>query len=764
MALRRWRAAASAKMMAAKLTRLREPSGSRTSRPKAMTISLSAGCPSSTTSRASRSASITSAPSLRNIPATSDLPEPIPPVRPRTRISVTLRLPEMALLKSTAVLVVLLAAVLYFAIRTRQLYRILRLGPNENRLDNIPERIRGVLSYVGAHTRMFRNTYSGLLHFFIFYGFVVLLTAIVQAFGEGLFPGFSLAPIGGTTWIAFLQDVFGVLVLIGVLMALVNRLIIRPRQFQESNELDALIILGLIATIMIGMLGQNAARVAEGSDPSASWRPVSSAIAGLFQGIGWSGAQAIPAHEVFYWMHILGVLAFLVYIPSSKHLHIFVAIPNVFFRKLPPKIGAQLPTIDLEHAEHYGVNQVTQWSWKNLLDLYSCTECGRCQEQCPAFLTGKPLNPKMIIVDARENLYKTVRDAPAGQRRDPPQPQKLIGEAIKEDEIWACVACGACQQECPVLIEHVPKIMDMRRSLVLEESKFPKEAQNALRSIETQGNPYGLPRAQRSDWAGGLGVKTVEEKPDAEYLYFVGCAASYDEANRAVARAFVGLLQKAGVDFAILGPRETCNGDPARRIGNEYLYQTQAQANIEAMNAAKVRKVIATCPHCFNTIKNEFPQFGGTYEVVHHTQLLASLIKDGKLKPSKAIEGKFTYHDSCYLGRWNDIYDPPRAVVEAIPGAELVEIERHHKRGFCCGAGGGRMWMEEKIGTRINHNRVEQTLRTQAPRVATACPFCLTMFRDGISAKGAEAQLQVQDLAQYLADAMDGVSPTASRK
>ena len=474
----------------------------------------------------------------------------------------------MTLIKSIAVLAVLLAAIAYFSIRARQLYRILRLGPTENRFDHIPERIRGVLSYVGLHTRMFRNVYSGTLHLFIFYGFVVLLTAIIQAFGEGIFPGFSLAPIGGATWIAFLQDLFGILVLVGVLMALVNRLIIRPRQFHESNEIDALIILGLIATIMIGMLGQNAARVAEGGDPSAAWRPVSSLIAHAFESFGWQGTAAIPAHEVFYWMHIFAVLAFLVYIPSSKHLHIIVAIPNVFFRKLSPKVGAQLAPIDLEHAEHYGVSAVTQWSWKNLLDLYSCTECGRCQEQCPAFLTGKPLNPKMIIVDARENLFKTVRDAPPEQRRAPQQSQKLIGEAIKEDEIWSCVACGACQQECPVLIEHVPKIIDMRRSLVLDESKFPKEAQGALRSIETQGNPYGLPRAQRMDWAQGLGVKTIEEKPDAEYLYFVGCAASYDEANRAVARAFVGLLQKAGIDFAILGRSETCNGDPARRIGN----------------------------------------------------------------------------------------------------------------------------------------------------------------------------------------------------
>src|SRR5256714_2828498 len=571
----------------------------------------------------------------------------------------------MALIKSIAVLVVLLAAIVYFSIRARQLYRILRLGPTENRIDHIPERIRGVLSYVGLHTRMFRNLYSGILHIFIFYGFVVLLTAIIQAFGEGIFPGFSLAVIGGTTWIAFLQDLFGVLVLVGVLMALVNRLIIRPRQFHESNEIDALIILGLIAAIMIGMLGQNAARVAQGGDPSSAWRPVASTIARGFESFGWQGTAAIPAHEVFYWIHILAVLAVLVFIPSSKHLHIIVAIPNVFFRKLPPKAGSALQPIDLEHAEHYGVSAVTQWSWKNLLDLYSCTECGRCQEQCPAFLTGKPLNPKMIIVDARENLFKTVRDAPPEQRRAPQQSQKLIGEAIKEDEIWACVSCGACQQEGPVLIEHVPKIIDMRRSLVLEEGKFTKEAQGALRSIESQGNPYGMPRAQRSDWAQGLNVKTLHEKPDSEYLYVVGWPAAAAEESRAAARAFVGLLQKAGVDFAILGPQETCNGDPARRIGNEYLYQMQAQQNVEAMNAASVKNVIATCPHCFNTIKNEFPQFGGRYQVMHHTEFLAGLVKEGRLKPTNAIEGKVTYHDSCYLGRWNDIYDPPRAVVEA---------------------------------------------------------------------------------------------------
>jgi len=319
------------------------------------------------------------------------------------------RLLAMTLLKQAAVLVALAAAVIYFAIRARRLYRLLRLGPNENRFDHVPLRLLGVAKYVGLHTRMFRNLYSGILHIFIFYGFVVLLTAIIQAFGEGLYPGFSLAWIGGNTWLAFLQDLFGLLVLVGVAMAAINRAVIRPRQFHESNELDAAVILALIAAIMVGMLGQNAARVARGDDPSAAWRPVSSAIARGFESIGWQGSAAIVPHEVFYWIHILAVLAFLVYIPSSKHLHIIVAIPNIFFRKLGPKPAAALDPIDLEHADHYGTSVVTQWSWKHLLDLYSCTECGRCQEQCPAYLTGKPLNPKMIIVDARENLFQTAR-------------------------------------------------------------------------------------------------------------------------------------------------------------------------------------------------------------------------------------------------------------------------------------------------------------------------------------------------------------------
>ncbi len=660
------------------------------------------------------------------------------------------------------VLSLLLVAAGWFVYRTVRLVQVLRQGEGEDRLDAPRLRLRGIAEHVLAHRRMFRNRYSGVLHFFIFSGFVVLLAAIFQAFAAGLVPAVRATGFVLNGPLALLEDVFGVLVLLGVLMALINRLFLRPRQFDQSNSADALIILALIATIMVGMLGQNAFHSALGDDPFAGWRPVTGPLAALIRQAGLS-ALAPGFASTFYWVHILGVLAFLVYLPGSKHLHIFTAVPNIFFRNLNP-IGALAPIPNLEQASHFGNSRPEHFSWKHLLDLYTCTECGRCQEQCPAYLTDKPLNPKMLIVDMRNHLVALARAGrlglqpqqaaatPLTDRTLPP----LIGGAVSEDTLWACTACGACMAECPVLIEHVPKIVDMRRSLVMEESRFPKQAEAALRGIEAAGNPYGLPRAQRADWASGLGVPTIAERPQAEFLYFVGCAASYDEANRRVARALVGLLQRAGVDFAILGTEETCNGDPARRIGNEYLFQMQAQANVETLNRRQVRKVIASCPHCFNTLANEFPQFGGRYEVVHHTQLLARLIGEHRLRPAEAVPGQVTYHDSCYLGRWNGIYEEPRAVLDAIPGTQRVEMERHRVRGFCCGAGGGRMWMEEDIGSRINHHRAEQALQTGATRVATACPFCLTMLTEGMGAKGAGERVQVQDVAVLLAQSVNG--------
>ncbi len=652
------------------------------------------------------------------------------------------------------VLAALLVAAGWFAYRAARLVRLLRLGEADHRLDAKLERLRGIAVHVGAHQRMFRNRYSGILHFFIFWGFVVLLAAIFQALADGLLPELRATgfPLNGP--LAFLEDLFGVLVLAGVLMALANRLLIRPRQFDQSNETDALIILGLIAAIMIGMLGQNAFHSALGGDPFAGWRPVSQALAAFIRRAGW-GASARPLSQTFYWVHVLGVLVFLMYLPGSKHLHIFTAIPNIFLRNLRP-IGALAPIANLEQASHFGKSRIEHFSWKHLLDLYTCTECGRCQEQCPAYLTDKPLNPKMLIVDMRNHLVAQARATAGTQATDQATQKPLIGGAVSEDTLWACTACGACMAECPVLIEHVPKIIDMRRSLVMEEGRFPKQAQAALRGIETAGNPYALPRSQRADWAQGLGVPTLAERPRAEYLYFVGCAASYDDANRRVARALAGLLQKAGVDFAILGNEETCNGDPARRIGNEYLFQRQAQTNVETLNRRGVRKVIVSCPHCFNTLANEFPQFGGRYEVLHHTELLARLVAQQRLQPSRPLAAAVTYHDSCYLGRWNGIYEAPREVLGAIPALELKEMARNRVRGFCCGAGGGRMWMEEPIGHRINHARASQALESGASQIATACPFCLTMLTDGIGAKGAGERVQVQDVAVLLAQSVNG--------
>ncbi len=666
------------------------------------------------------------------------------------------------------VLVALLSAVGWFAYRVARLIQVLRAGESEDRLDAPLTRLRGIAVHVAAHQRMFRNRYSGILHFFIFWGFVVLLAAIFQAFAHGLFPDIQGTGFFLNGPLAFLEDVFGVLVLVGVLMALVNRLAFQPRQFDQSNEGDALIILALIATIMIGMLGQNAFHSALGSGLFARWRPVTGPLAALIRQVGWGGAAPLLA-QVFFWIHILGVLLFLVYLPGSKHLHIFTAVPNIFLRNLRP-IGALTPIANLEAASHFGNSRPEHFSWKHLLDLYTCTECGRCQEQCPAYLTDKPLNPKMLIVDMRNHVMAQARHKLLGLKVAGAHPKEalpasaagpLIGGAVSEDTLWACTACGACMAECPVLIEHVPKIIDMRRSLVMEESRFPKQAQAALRGIESAGNPYGLPRGQRADWAQGLGVPTLAERPNAEYCYFVGCAASYDEANRQVARALVALLRKAGLDVAILGAEETCNGDPARRIGNEYLFQMQARTNIETFRRRRVRKVIASCPHCFNTLRNEYPQFGGDYEVVHHSQLLAQLVAERRLQPQAPLAGEVTYHDSCYLGRWNGIYEEPRRVLDAIPALRLKEMARHRVRGFCCGAGGGRMWMEEPLGNRINHSRAAQALETGASRIATACPFCLTMLTEGVGAKGAADRVQVQDLAVLLAQSVPGAQREA---
>ena len=677
-------------------------------------------------------------------------------------------------------LVVLAAA--FFLFKIAQFVTLLRIGGPDNRFDRLPQRVMAVMTGVGGHDRMVRRKYSGALHLFIFYGFVLLGTSIIQVFAEVLLPNFKPDPPLVNTIIALVQDVFAVLVLVGVVMALYSRLFIHPLRYKGSHEDDGIRILVGISLVMITQLGVTGSRLllnssaSYGVDPSTSWRPVSHAVAGVLALLGVNAGNADLMHHLFLLSNVVVVLGFLAYLPTSKHQHIYLAIENIFFKNLDP-IGA-LPKLDIENADHYGNSRIEHFSWKHLLDLYTCTECGRCQDQCPAYLTDKPLSPKMLIMDMRDHLHERspqliqLAGVPQEERAEAaakidaeyPEHKPLVGATIMEDTLWACTMCGACMNECPVLIEHVPKIAEMRRSLVLEESRLPKQAESALRSIENSGNPYSLSNQDRGKWADGLGVKTFAEHPDAEYLYFVGCAASFDEANQKVATSIVKILQAAGIDFAILGKEETCNGDPARRIGNEYLFQLQAEANITTFKNYKVQKVLTGCPHCFNTIKNEYPQLGFDAEVIHHTEFIQTLIDDGRLKldaqAETALAGKtVTYHDPCYLGRWNNVYEPGRRVLEKIQGLEQVEMHRHGRQAFCCGAGGGRMWMEETLGKRINRERIQHANEVDADIVATACPFCLTMMMEGATSQN--LPIDVADVAQMVATQLPGDSRVA---
>ncbi|TMB91213.1 MAG: (Fe-S)-binding protein [Chloroflexi bacterium] len=678
----------------------------------------------------------------------------------------------------------------------------------ERRLDDLPGRLRAFFVYVLAQGRLLRWPYAGILHALIFWGFVVLLTAIVQGIVEALWQGFHFNQLPGSGALAFLQDTFFFLVICGIAMALFNRLVINPARFRGSHRGDAILILVWIGGLLTCMELNYATRIAEGAPEAVGqWRPVAAALSSIFRPLGTSSEALIVLHGIFFWVHLTLVFGFLVYLGYSKHLHIVTAVFNVFFKNQRPK-GA-LRTVDLEAVmnaedeadQHFGAGAIEHFSWKDMLDLYTCTECGRCQTHCPAYNTGKVLSPKTLITDLRDHAYENLAGGfaatthaahPVGEDGEPVmwvtgdrhpgtlqelpghfQPswiapddvstavqandgeRPLLGGTILEDTLWACTTCGACMDQCPVLIDHVPKILDMRRHLVLDESRLPRQAETALRNIESVANPYGLSHQSRADWAQDLGVQFAADKPDAEYLYWVGCAASFDERARTISTALVKILQAAGVDFAILGTEEKCSGDPARRIGNEYLFQERAKENVEVLRRHNVRKIIASCPHCFNTFANEYRDFGGEYEVIHHTQMIDTLLKSGRitLDDTKAQRETITYHDSCYIGRWNDIFAPPRDILERIPGLRVVEMARSKSEGMCCGAGGGRMWMEEGQ-PRVNHRRVQQALDTDATKVATACPFCLAMFDEGISAKQLGERIAVDDVAVYVARAL----------
>lgn len=662
-------------------------------------------------------------------------------------------------------------------------------GPNP--LADIPRRLGGIVRYTLMQTKMFKDPRAGIMHFSIFWGFVLLTIGTANIVTGGLLQTVIATPLDGLLWtlVSAMQNIVALIVLVAVGYALLRRLVTRPRRLAFTR--GALIILFLIGGIVVCELLAQAFEAARfGAVPGAF---VADALAVPLGGL--PADVQVAAFSVLWWSHIVIVAAFLGYLPYSKHLHIATVFFNVYFRKLGPR--GELPAMDLEAADAtFGLRTLQDLGWKDLLDGFTCTECGRCTAACPANRTGKPLNPREMImglrhmsVDAERGLdlipNSPILRAQAGLDDTTPQAgllaSPIVDQAIPYDAVWDCVTCGACVEACPVLIEHVDKIVGFRRNLVLEDSRFPSELTGAFRNMETAGNPWGQPRSTRTDWTKGLDfeVPTVAELAAAgtldqiEVLYWVGCAAAFDERNRKVARAFARCLNAAGIRFAILGQEESCTGDPARRMGNEYVYQILAGGNIETLNRYGMgqRTIVTACPHCFNTIANEYGQLGGTFEIVHHSVYLQGLLASGRLRtvdadasngsagpsPARSI----TFHDSCYMARYNNVIAAPRDVLGSVAGVELREMDQNGKNSFCCGAGGGRMWMEETRGTRINAERTRQALATGAEVVATNCPFCMTMMKDGLAEaeSNAAGTVSAADIAELLADSLAPAIP-----
>jgi Fe-S oxidoreductase len=661
---------------------------------------------------------------------------------------------------------------LAFAIAGRRLWKISRLirsgQPAPERLRGLRMRAEAEVVEVVGQKKLLRWTVPGLAHAFTFWGFTVLFFTIIEAYGDLFKKTFAIWGFGHNPVLGFIEDFF----VVAVLVALSVFAVIRLRQAPARRERDsrfygshtgaAWLTLGLIALVMITLLLYRGAQSNTGDFPYTWWAFASHVVGKALHPLG-SGVNSV-LETVFVILNICVIVGFLVFVSYSKHLHIFVAPLNVAASRRPRALGAldKTPDMDMENVTEdtvFGVGQIEHFTWKQMLDFATCTECGRCQSVCPAWATGKPLSPKLVIMGLRDNMFSQASrllakngDSPEGE------PETLVPNTIDPDVLWSCVTCGACVEECPVDIEHVDAIVDMRRYEVLMESRFPSEAGLMLRNIENQGDPWGLGQAKRTDWTQTLDFEvpvvgdTIPD--DIEYLYWVGCAGALDERARKGVQATARLLYRAGVTFAILGPKESCTGDPARRLGNEYLYQEQGKANVEVLNGIGAKKVIATCPHCFNTLKNEYPSLGGNFEVIHHSQLLEHLVASGKLVPGPGYEGTVTYHDPCYLGRHNRVFDEPRSVIDAIPGVRQVEMKRCREKSFCCGAGGARMWLEETIGTRINMERTNEALTTGADVVSTACPYCMIMLDDAVRANNKEEEVRVLDLSQLVEESL----------
>ncbi|MDT3416612.1 Fe-S oxidoreductase [Brevibacillus aydinogluensis] len=662
-------------------------------------------------------------------------------------------------------------------------YLFIKLGKKPDVKDDFGTRLNLLLENVVFQKKLLKDKKSGIMHVVMFYGFIILQFGAIELIVKGLVKGFEL-PFGSAhKYFSLMQEITVFLILAAVSYAFYRRYIEKLKRLKRGfkSGLVLLFISTLMATVLFSLAFE---QLWLGHEPSG-YAPFSSLIAMAFAGIPNTAAAAL--FYVFWWLHLLILLAFAVYVPQSKHAHLIFAPINVWFKKLDPP--GKLSKIDFEDEtqEVFGVGRIEDFTQTQLIDLYACVECGRCTSMCPASGTGKMLSPMELITKMRDHL--TEKGA-AITSRTPWMPsfaftgstanqlalqasevaaasegatavayeKNLIGDVITEQELWACTTCRNCEDQCPVMNEHVEKIIDMRRYLVMTEGSMPQEAQRALNNIERQGNPWGINRKDRLKWIEGLNgqydVPTVQQVEEFEYLFWVGSMGSFDNRSQKITQAFVKLMHEAGVSFAILGNEEKNSGDTARRIGNEFLFQQLAQENIALFQAYGVKKIVTCDPHAYNTFKNEYPEFGLEAEVYHHSELLAQWVKEGRLKPTKEVKERITYHDSCYLGRYNEIYDKPREILTAIPGVEIVEMKRSGCDSMCCGAGGGLMWMEEHEGTRINVARTEQALEVNPTAIASACPYCLTMMNDGIKMKEMEDQVKTRDIAEILADAL----------
>lgn len=663
-----------------------------------------------------------------------------------------------------------LAVAAYFFWRR---YRLWRIGRPLDRADRPRTRLKGAFVDALLQATVVKERGIGIAHLGMYVGMAVMVVATVS-YAAQVDLGLDIAKGDYYLYVLALgTDIAGLAFCIAMVACIVRRAAGRHPEL-ETKPADIVVLVWLLVIGVTGFAVEGLRIMATG-DPWAAWSPIGNLAAQLFA--GWSAGQLSATHQVLWWFHMaiaFGILAYWVY---SKLVHVLLVPATVYCRPLEPK--GTLPFVDLEdeELEEFGVGKLEDFTWKDLLDAEACVRCGRCETVCPAHASGKPLSPKSLVqaldehLEERGPLVRAQRVAEAcGEAFEPDERQRavldrtLVGDVVTPEALWSCTTCGACTEACPALLEHVPKVVGMRTYQVSMESTFPAEAKGTFRNLETNGNPWGLGWQSRLSWAEGLDVPTLEERPGAEYVYWPGCAGAFDARNRRVSRALVGLLKRAGVDFAVVGAQEKCCGDAARRLGNEFLYYQLATENIETLNAYGAKKIIVQCPHCAQVLERDYPQLGGTFEVVRHAQLLARLVAEGALAPdgdarararacadATAAFRRVTYHDSCYLGRYAGVYDEPRAVVAAC-GAEVVEMERTREKSFCCGAGGGRMWLEERAGERMNVQRTEQALATGADAVATACPFCLSMFEDGLASK--DAAVPVRDIAELLSDAL----------